>query len=158
MLSSHFQFMPSRQIAALISVGGVVAIAAVFVIPIPLLWQLPAAALVAVIFADSIRRYAGLHGRPSAFIAGVAGGLIIRDNVGAVIVLDKNGHHAALGNIVYTFVSAWLSTVIINCGGRRYVALLLPDSLAPDDYRHLRIWLTRFGSEPDHDTIKSDRV
>lgn len=132
--------MPSRQVAALIAAGGLLATAALLIIPIPLLLRLPAAALTAAVFFHRMRRTAELTGK------NIAGGLIIRDNIGTVIVLNKDGHHAAIGKITNSFVSAWLSTAVINCGDRRYVALLMPDSLAADDYRQLRVWLARFSS------------
>ena len=133
-LPCRFEFAPSRQAAALIAAGGALAVTATLIIPMPLLLRLPATAVLVWLFYAAARRLALLAG--GAAICGLE--FHRRDEV---IVLNKNGDHLDGGKISDCFVSPLLSTVVIRGNRRRYQALLMPDSLPPEDYRQLRVRL-----------------
>lgn len=115
-------------------------IAALLIIPIPLLLGLPAILVTLFVFGRALQQRALLQGKNAV------GGVVIRKKQ-EVIVLDSNGNDADLGSIIYCFVSPLLSTMVINGNQRRYYVLVMPDSLPPNKFRHLRIHLNSLPME-----------
>lgn len=133
-LRSRFEFQPSRCCGLLIATAGAIALISLFIIPISPLSQATAAGLLAWAFGKSLYRLAWLQDHGSVC------GMVFREK-NPVIILDKNGNGVDMGTITYCAVSSFLSTVVIAGSRRNYRVLLLPDSLPPDEYRHLRIHL-----------------
>lgn len=133
-ISGRFEFAPSRRAAVLIGAGGAVAIAALWIIPIPAPLRLLASVLVGLLFFAALRRQALLRG------ARAVGGLEFGKE-GRVTVLDRSGNHLDIGKVVYAYVSVQLCTVVIQGGNHRYEAIVMPDSLPAEEFRHLRIQL-----------------
>ena len=134
-LTSRFEFAPSPRLAGLIAAGGAVACAAVLIIPIPLPLRVPAAAVVAGLFARAARRQAFLRGKRAV------GGLEFNAR-GMVMVLDRTGNNVDMGRVVYAFVSPALCTAVVEGGYRRYAVAVMGDSLPEGEmWRHLRVRL-----------------
>lgn len=133
-LAADFVFAPSRWAAVLMGAGAAVALASVFIIPIPPGARGVGAVLLGVAFFWEYRRVAALKGR------GAVGGVtFVADRM--VAVSDRRGERMDSGRAVYCYVSAWMAVAVIRGSRRRYTVWVLPDSLPAREFRHFRIRL-----------------
>jgi toxin CptA len=124
---------PSRWLAATVIVAHAGALAAA-VGGLPA----PAAAIVAAGLAASVVEHVrrALHRSPLA-VAGLE-----LDAGGGVAVAGPGSEWSSARLVDAAVPAPWLAVVSLRDGlGRRRTAVVLPDSLAPEAFRRLRVWL-----------------
>ncbi len=129
----RLQLGPSRWLAAAVIVAHAVALTAV-VVGLPA----PAAAIVAAGLAASVIEHVrrALHRSPLAVAA------LEFDAGGGVAVAGPASEWSPARLTDAAVPVSWLAVVSLRDAlGRRRTAVVLPDSLAPEPFRRLRVWL-----------------
>jgi len=118
---------PSRRLALALSVAHVVAAAAVLASALPA-WL---AALLVVLIGASL----AYQRRPLPVAS-----LVLRGE-GRIETVDAGGATAEAAIHPHTLVLAWIVVLLYRQRGRLSALTLLSDSLDPEDFRQLRVWL-----------------
>lgn len=136
---TEIRLHPSRQLLVLLVAAHLGAFAVVLAMPLVgwLMAMLVLAILLSMVYA--IWRFALLRGRGA-----VVGLRVTRDGLEMETCAGVWLPTIVLGS---SFVSPWLTVLHLKLQGRRFMVpvVLLPDSLAHDAFRRLRVWL-RWGN------------
>lgn len=122
---------PSRQLKGVVASMHVLCLLPVFLLPIHWGWQI---GIISALIASLI---IGLRQLP-----GPLRGLNLAMD-GAFFVRLKNGEWVPAEVLGSSFVKPWLTILHLRLEGRRFMSplVLLPDMLAQEDFRRLRMWL-----------------
>lgn len=142
------ELKPSRQLATLLIVAHVAAIVLVWLIPVPAWLAISATlglccALAYYVYAVALLRAA------RAVVA-----LELADD-GEAAARRRDGDWTPVAVAGSTFAMPWLTVVNLDRpDGRRFgTVVILSDTLAPADFRRLRVWLRfRYAGPVDHTT------
>jgi toxin CptA len=134
---------PSRILLAALAAAHLGALAVVLAMPLEAWLKSGLVLVAAASMGHALLHFGMLHG-PNAVVAlKLSGaGLEAETRAGAWFPATVLGS---------SFVSPWLTVLHLKLEGRRFVlpVVLLPDSLAADDFRRLRVWL-RWGAAFRH--------
>ncbi len=126
---------PSRYLAAILTVGHLSVAALLLFLDFSPAWKIPALALllVSLIYELRVALRFGVHAVTAFRVA--------KD--GAISIRSQSGEWRGCAVLDSSYVTAFLTVVNLRATGERRVrsVIILPDCMAADDYRRLRVWL-----------------
>ena len=127
---------PSPYLAISLSLGHLGALASVALVPLAL-WLKLALSIVLLLSLARALRHGAWRMAPSSIVA------LACDREGAIQFTQRDGQTIDAQVLGSSFVAAYLTIVLLKpiFGGRVRPALVLPDMVAPELFRQLRVWL-----------------
>lgn len=122
---------PSRLLKGLMIVMHGLCLLPGFLLPVSMTWKIGLALMLAISLVYCLRQLSGpVHGLNLAMD-------------GTFSVRLKSGEWVPAEVLGSSFVKPWLTVLHLKLEGRRFMAplVLLPDMLAQEDFRRLRMWL-----------------
>jgi toxin CptA len=130
---------PSRRLAAVLGAAHAGAMACLWVLAVPWPWKAAGTLALAASAAMVIARTALLRGGRAVIELRVGGG--------GVSYRTRDGAWHAGRLAPSSFVSPLLTIIGVEGDGRPRYVVIAPDSVEPEDFRRLRVWL-KWGAPP----------
>ncbi len=134
--SSVYPLAPSWWLAAILAAGHIGVAALILILEISVVWRVVVLVVLLASWIYEVRMAALLRAADAVIAL-----KITPDNALSIQLRNSAWHDCeVLGS---TCVTAGLTVINLRQAGRRRLrnVVLLPDSMPPDDYRRLRVWL-----------------
>lgn len=134
-MQRHYQFRPSRYLAAILIVAHGVVIAALLLLPFPA-WT--KAALAMLILFSMV-----YHVWRDAWLAAPSSGIALKLEEDHAELTTRNGGHLEGQVLADSFVTPYLTVLNVLPQDARFARsiVIMPDTLDAESFRQLRVWM-----------------